>query len=160
MVRSLLDVLRFLHNDFQWRGTNKLCFTSLIVTHHFLFTLCMYFVYFWVVAINIIWFDLIWFETPFSAKYLATRGPKVRLGTWKMNRDQETHPMRVNARYEMNWANSFFKKFRKRTDRHWGESSIPPFHLKWSWGIIIHIKSQPLCQIWPPVPRVCSEPVG
>ena len=60
VVRSLLDVLRFLHNDFQWRGTNKLCFTSLIVTHHFLFTLCMYFVYFWVVAINIGWFDLIW----------------------------------------------------------------------------------------------------
>ena len=71
-----------------------------------------------------------------------------------MNRDQETHPIRVNARYEMYWANSFFKKFQKpclqtdgktdgptdrRTDRHRGESSLPPFHLQWSWGIIISI---------------------
>ena len=31
----------------------------------------------------------------------------------KMYRGQETHPIRVNARYEMNWANSFLKKFRK-----------------------------------------------
>ena len=31
----------------------------------------------------------------------------------KMNRVQETHPIRVNIRYEINWANSFFKKFRK-----------------------------------------------
>ena len=65
----------------------------------------------------------------------------------KMNRGHETHPIRVNARYEMNWANSFFFKFRKpclqtdrrtdrRTDRHRGESSIPPFHLRWSGGII------------------------
>ena len=30
-----------------------------------------------------------------------------------MYRGQETHPIKVNARYEMNWANSFFKKFRK-----------------------------------------------
>ena len=66
----------------------------------------------------------------------------------KMNRGQETHPIRVNARYEMNWVNSFFKKFRKpclqtdgrtdgRTDRHRGESNIPPFHLRWSGGITI-----------------------
>ena len=118
-------------------------------------------------------------ETPFSAEYLATRGPKMRLGTrkslgvkrltpleemsgmkWieptvfsknsenpifdhifghqraenearntKMYRGQVTHPIRVNARYEMIWANGFFKKFRKpclqtdgRTDRHRGES--------------------------------------
>ena len=65
----------------------------------------------------------------------------------KMNNGQETHPMKVNARYEMNWANSFFKHFRKaclqmdgrtdrRTDRHRGESTIPPFHLQWSGGII------------------------
>ena len=58
----------------------------------------------------------------------------------KMYRGQETRPIRINAKYEMNWANSFFKKFRKpclqtngrtdrRTDRHRGESSIPPFHL-------------------------------
>ena len=56
----------------------------------------------------------------------------------KMNRGQETHPIRVIARYEINWANSFFKKFRKRTDRrtdrHRGESSMPPFHLRWSGG--------------------------
>ena len=31
----------------------------------------------------------------------------------KMYRGQETDPKRINARYEMNWANSFFKKFRK-----------------------------------------------
>ena len=30
-----------------------------------------------------------------------------------MYRGQETHPIRINARYEMNWANSYFKKFRK-----------------------------------------------
>ena len=27
-----------------------------------------------------------------------------------MNRGQETHPIRVNARYEMNWGKSFFNK--------------------------------------------------
>ena len=29
----------------------------------------------------------------------------------KIYRGQETHSIKVNARYEMNWANSFFKKF-------------------------------------------------
>ena len=71
----------------------------------------------------------------------------------KMNGGQETHPIRVNARYEMNWAHSFFKKFRKpsclQTDGRTGigaipyntlvidrgESSIPPFHLRWGGGI-------------------------
>ena len=50
----------------------------------------------------------------------------------KINRGQETHPIRINTRHEMNWANRFFKKFRKpclqtdgRTDRHRDESSIP-----------------------------------
>ena len=43
----------------------------------------------------------------------------------KMYRGQETHPIRINARYEMNWANSFFKKFRKPNiwppeGRKWG----------------------------------------
>ena len=63
-----------------------------------------------------------------------------------MYRGQVTNPIRVNARYEMNWADSFFKKFRKpfletdgwtnrRTDRHRGESRISPFHLRWSGGI-------------------------
>ena len=35
--------------------------------------------------------------------------------TTKMYRVQETHPIRVNVRYEMNWANScfFFQKYRK-----------------------------------------------
>ena len=59
---------------------------------------------------------------PFSAKYLATEN---YARNTKMYRGQETHPTRVNARYEMNWANSFFKKYRKpcrlqtdgRTDR-------------------------------------------
>ena len=31
----------------------------------------------------------------------------------KMNRVQETHPIRLNARYEMNWADTSFNKFRK-----------------------------------------------
>ena len=35
----------------------------------------------------------------------------------KMYRVQEIHPIKVNARYEMNWANSFFKKFRKPHSR-------------------------------------------
>ena len=65
----------------------------------------------------------------------------------KMNGGQETHPIRVNARYEMNWVNSFFKKFRKpclqtdgqtdrrperQTDRHQGESGIP--HSTFGWA--------------------------
>ena len=61
----------------------------------------------------------------------------------KMYRGKETHPIRVNARYEMKWANNFFKKFRKpclptewRMDRYRGETSIPPFHLRWTGGII------------------------
>ena len=51
----------------------------------------------------------------------------------KMCRGQETHPIRVNARYEMNWANSFskssgnlvYRETDRRTDRHRVESSIP-----------------------------------
>ena len=88
----------------------------------------------------------------------------------KMNRGQETHPTRVNARYEINWANSFFKKFRKpclqtdvrtdgRKDRHWGESSIPSFHLRWSGGIKIMILNivfgiwlKISCVTWPKSP--------
>ena len=31
----------------------------------------------------------------------------------KMYRGQETHPISINARYEMNWANIFCKKLRK-----------------------------------------------
>ena len=81
-------------------------------------------------------------ETPFSAKYLATRGPKKEAMNTKMYRGQETHPIRINARYEMNWANSFFKKFRKpclqtdrRTDRQtWGWIQYTPFHLWWRGG--------------------------
>ena len=45
-----------------------------------------------------------------------------------MYRGQETHPTRVNARYEMNWA--------RRTNRHLGEPSIAHFHLRWSRGTI------------------------
>ena len=65
-------------------------------------------------------------ETPFWGKYLAKKIRKPHLGkifghhraevdgrNTKMNRGQETHPIRVNARDEMNWANSFYKKFRK-----------------------------------------------
>ena len=51
-------------------------------------------------------------ETPFSAKYLATRGPKMRPGKRKWIGVKRLTP-KVNARYEMNWANSFFKKFRE-----------------------------------------------
>ena len=29
----------------------------------------------------------------------------------KMNKDQETHPTGVNARYNINWANRFLKEF-------------------------------------------------
>ena len=50
-------------------------------------------------------------ETPFSAKYLPTRGPKMRPRTREcMYRGQGTHLIRVNARYEMSWANNFFQK--------------------------------------------------
>ena len=40
-------------------------------------------------------------------------GRKNEARNTKMYRGQETHPLRVNTRYEMNWANNFFKKFRK-----------------------------------------------
>ena len=51
-------------------------------------------------------------ETLFSAKYLATRGPKMRLGTQKWIGAWDS-PHKGNSWYERNWANSFFKKFRK-----------------------------------------------
>ena len=69
----------------------------------------------------------------------------------KMTRGQQTHPIRVNARYEINWANSFFKKFWKPclqmnglTDRHQGESSIPVFYLWWSRAIVTHCATRKL----------------
>ena len=74
-------------------------------------------------------------ETPFSAKYLA-KGALVILTyknearNTKMNRGQETHHIRVNARYEMNWANGFFKKLRKtclRTDGRTDIGMIPVY---------------------------------
>ena len=46
----------------------------------------------------------------------------------KMYRGQETHPISVNARYEMNWANNFFKKFRKP---HFRPNIWPPEGRKW-----------------------------
>ena len=46
----------------------------------------------------------------------------------KMYRGQETHPMRINATYEMNWANSFFKKFQKP---HFRPNIWPPEGRKW-----------------------------
>ena len=46
----------------------------------------------------------------------------------KMYRGQETHPTRINARYEMNWANSFFKNFRKP---HFWPNIWPPEGRKW-----------------------------
>ena len=46
----------------------------------------------------------------------------------KMYRGQETHPIRINARYEMNWANSFFKNFRKP---HFRPNIWPPEGRKW-----------------------------
>ena len=41
----------------------------------------------------------------------------------KMYRGQETHPMMINARYEMNWANSFVKTFR---NPHFRPNIWPP----------------------------------
>ena len=43
-------------------------------------------------------------------------------------RGQETHPIRINARYEINWDNSFFKKFRKP---HFRPNIWPPEGRKW-----------------------------
>ena len=64
----------------------------------------------------------------------------------KIDRGPETYPISINPRDEMNWTNSFSRKVAEtlstdgqmdgRTDRHQGESSIPPFHLRWSGGII------------------------
>ena len=65
----------------------------------------------------------------------------------------------------MNWANSFFKKFRKpclrtdgptdrRTDSHRGDSSIPQFHLRWSGGIMrvlkYYVQNKALLETWKP----------
>ena len=52
-------------------------------------------------------------ETPFSTKYLATRGPKMRLGTRKCIGVKRLTHIKINARNEINWANSFFKNFWK-----------------------------------------------
>ena len=41
----------------------------------------------------------------------------------KMYQGQETHPIRINARYEMNWANNFFKNFQKP---HFWPNICPP----------------------------------
>ena len=61
-------------------------------------------------------------EIPFLAKYLATREPKMRLGTRKCKGSRDS-PHKGN----MNWANSFFKKFQKpfykRTDRQMDEQT-------------------------------------
>ena len=63
-----------------------------------------------------------------------------------MNRGPKTHPIKVIARYEMKWANSFLKKFRKPclhmvgwTVARKGESNIlvPPFYNWGSGGIMI-----------------------
>ena len=48
----------------------------------------------------------------------------------KMYRGQETHPIRVNARYVMNETNSFFKKFRKPYFR---PNIWPPEGRKWGY---------------------------
>ena len=50
-------------------------------------------------------------ETPFLAKYLATRGLKMRLGTRKRTGVKKTPPKKINAWYELNWVNSFSKLF-------------------------------------------------
>ena len=47
-------------------------------------------------------------EIPFLAKYLATRGPKMRPGTRTCIEVKKIHLISVNATYEMSWANSFF----------------------------------------------------
>ena len=46
----------------------------------------------------------------------------------KINRGQETHPIRVNARYEMNLGNSFFQKVPETPFR---PNIWPPGGRKW-----------------------------
>ena len=100
---------------------------------------------------------------PIFGQIFGHQEAKNEASNTKMYRGQETHPIRVNARYEMNWANSFFKKFRKpclqtdgptdrRTERHRGDSSIPPFHLRWSGGIMrvvkYYVQNKALFETW------------
>ena len=47
----------------------------------------------------------------------------------KMYRGHETHPIRINARYEMNWANSFFTNVLETpfSAKYWANSFLKKF---------------------------------
>ena len=84
------------------------------------------------------------FRKPNFGQIFGHRRAKTNSRNTKMNRCHETHPIRVNARYGINWVKSYSKRFRnfvcrwtggRATDRQQGESSIPPFHIRRSGGI-------------------------
>ena len=52
-------------------------------------------------------------RNPIFSQIFGHQRAKNEARNTKMNRGQETHPLRVNARYVMNGTNSFLKKFRK-----------------------------------------------
>ena len=59
---------------------------------------------------------MIWAESsgnPIFGQRFGPQGAENEAKNTKMYSGQETHPMSVNARYEMTWDNSYFKKFRK-----------------------------------------------
>ena len=52
------------------------------------------------------------FRNPIFSQIFGHQRAENEARNTKMYRGQETHPLRVNARYEMNWVNSLFKNVR------------------------------------------------
>ena len=66
---------------------------------------------------------------PISSQIFGHQRAENEARNTKMYRGQETHPIRINARYEMNWANSFF--FKKFQEPHFRSNIWPPEGRKW-----------------------------
>ena len=49
-------------------------------------------------------------ENPVFSQIFGHQRAQNEFRNMKMYRGQETHPIRINVRYEMNWAGSFFQK--------------------------------------------------
>ena len=54
-----------------------------------------------------------WDHTPVHIQIFGHQRAQNDARNTKMNSRQETHPIRVISRYEMNWADNFIKKFQK-----------------------------------------------
>ena len=79
--------------------------------------------------VNFFFFFYLNYGKPILGRMFGHQRAEIYARNKKINRGQETYPIRVNARYEMDWTEFFFfKKFRKpclQTDGRLGESSMP-----------------------------------